>query len=360
MAEPVVLGLLASPGLPYDLAMRSAEPVAEELRARHPDVEWEVVVAEPPVAVQTAGELQDVALEEMRLRGWEMAVGLTDLPLRSGRRPVAAHASAQHRVGLVSVPALGAVRLAQRVPDAIVNVVEGILGEGVRPGGENRGRAGRMAGRLRELASPLSAEHLHDEGTIRVTTAVVRGNLRLLVGMVRANNPWLVTARLSRVLAIAGGTAAYALTSNSVWLLADGSTWLRLLLVSVGTLAAGVATLIVAHHLWEKAQRPEEREPVVLFNLATTATVTIGIATLYLALVLISLAAGYALIPQRPFAHTLAHPVGFGDYVQLAFLSSAVASLAGALGSLTESDFAVREAMYRYQPDERTEAEVAA
>jgi hypothetical protein len=76
--------------------------------------------------------------------------------------------------------------------------------------------------------------------------------------------------------------------------------------------------------------------------------------------VLISLVAGLALIPEQPFAQTLAHPVGFGDYVQLAFLSSAVASLAGALGSLTESDFAVREAMYRYQPDERTEAEVAA
>jgi hypothetical protein len=55
------------------------------------------------------------------------------------------------------------------------------------------------------------------------------------------------------------------------------------------------------------------------------------------------------------FAQQLGHPVGFGDYLQLAFLTSAVATLAGALGSLTESEFAVREAMYRYRPDGRTD-----
>jgi hypothetical protein len=89
--------------------------------------------------------------------------------------------------------------------------------------------------------------------------------------------------------------------------------------------------------------------------LATVLTVLIGVATLYLALVLIALGCSYALIAPGVFAQELGHPVGFGDHLQLAFLAGAVATLAGALGSLTESEFAVREAMYRYRPDERTD-----
>ncbi len=212
-----------------------------------------------------------------------------------------------------------------------------------------------MARRLRELASPIGAPRVREEGTIRFSTAVLAGNLRMLAGMVRANNPSLVVARLSRALAAAGGTAAYALSSSSIWTIADGASPLRLALISLGTITATIVTLVVSHDLWERARRPEEREQVVLFNLATVLTVLIGVATLYLALVLIALGCSYALIAPGVFAQQLGHPVGFGDHLQLAFLTSAVATLAGALGSLTESEFAVREAMYRYRPDGRTD-----
>jgi hypothetical protein len=255
----------------------------------------------------------------------------------------------------VSVPALGAVRLEERVQEAVLNVVDGMLGEHVGRSGTRRGRQRRMAGRLRELASPIGAPRAHEEGTIRFSTAVVAGNLRLLAGMVRANNPSLVVVRLSRALAAAGGTAAYALSSTSIWMIADGSSALRLALISLGTVTATIVTLIVSHDLWERVHRSEEREQVVLFNLATVLTVLIGVATLYLALVVIALGCSYALIAPGVFAQQLGHPAGFSDHLQLALLTSAVATLAGALGSLTESEFAVREAMYRYRPDRRTD-----
>jgi hypothetical protein len=360
MGEPVVLGVLAAPGLPQDLATEIEERLVDALRERHPGADWRVEVTDEGADATSVRELKETAREQMREHGWEMAVVLTDLPLLSGRHPVTAQASAQYRVAVVSVPALGAVNLEQRVVDAVVNAVEGILGERVGRRGGRRGRRARMAARLRELSSPLGAARVRDEGTIRFTTAVVRGNLRLLAGMVRANNPSLVVVRLSRALAAAGGTAAYALTSASIWQLADGASWVRLAAISLATSAATVATLIVAHHLWEESDEAEDREQVMLFNLATFATVLIGVVTLYLALVLIAFGCSYALIADKPFAQQLGHPAGLGDHLQLAFLTSAIATLAGALGSLTESDFAVREAMYRYQPDARTEDEAPA
>lgn len=357
VARPVVIGVLAVPGLAQDLGRSLEDRLPDALRERHSEVDWKVEFDDESLSEELTSvrELKKDARERMRAEGWDMAVVLTDVPLRSGRRPVTAHASAHLRVGLVSVPALGAVRLEERVEDAVLNLVDGMLGEHVSRFGPRRGRERRMAGRLRELASPIGAPRVREEGTIRFSTAVLAGNLRLLAGMVRANNPSLVVARLSRVLAAAGGTAAYALSSSSIWTIADGASPLRLALISLGTVTATIVTLIVSHDLWERVRRREEREQVVLFNVATVLTVLIGVATLYLALVLIALGCAYALIAPGVFAQQLGHPVGLGDHLQLAFLTSAVATLAGALGSLTESEFAVREAMYRYRPDQRTD-----
>jgi hypothetical protein len=355
--RPLVIRVLASPGLPHDLGRSLEDGLPTALRERHSEVDWKVEVDGEPLSgeLTTVRELKNHARERMRARGGEMVVVLTDVPLRSGRRPVTAHASAHLRVGLVSVPALGAVKLEERVADAVLNLVDGMLGEDVGRSGPRRGRERRMAARLRELASPIGAPRAREQGTIRFSSAVLAGNVRLLAGMVRANNPSLVVVRLSRALAAAGGTAAYALSSSSIWMIADGASPLRLALISLGTITVTIVTLIVSHDLWERTGRPEEREQVVLFNVATVLTVLIGVAALYLALVLIALGSSYALIAPGVFAQQLGHPFGFGDHLQLAFLTSAVATLAGALGSLTESKFAVREAMYRYRPDSRTD-----
>jgi hypothetical protein len=314
------------------------------------------VVDDEPIDATTMRELKGMARRRRRSRGWDFVVCLTHVPLRSGRRPVTAHASAHQRVGLVSVPALGPIALESRVRDAVVHLVEGMLGESVGRGGARSGRQARLARTLEEMSSPLGAARVRDEGTIRFTTATIRGNLRLILGMVRANNPSLVVVRLSRAMAAALGTGAISLTSVNVWLLADGSDWPRLLGLSVGTIAATCIALIVAHDLWDRASGPDEREQVMTFNVATLLTVVIGVATLYACLFMITLGCGGALIPPDVFSHQVGHAGHFGDYVKLAWLVASLATIGGGLGAVIESDLAVHEAMYRYHPDERTES----
>jgi hypothetical protein len=355
--RPLVVGLLASPGLPSEVAEDLVKDLPDALSHRFDHVEWQVVLDDEPLAGATRMRaIKDVAKRRRRSQRWDFAVCLTDVPLRSGRRPVTAHASAQHRVGLVSVPALGPIDVEQRVLDAVMHLIEGMLGESAgRGGGRNGPRHARLLRRLEELSSPLGRARMRDEGTIRFTTATVRGNLRLILGMVRANNPSLVVVRLSRALAAAFGTAAISLTSVNVWLLADGSDWPRLLGVSIGTIAATCVALIVAHGLWEHADDPDEREQVIMFNLATLLTVLIGVATLYLALFVTTLVCSGALIPIGVFNHQTGHAQALADYVQLAWLVASLATIGGALGSVIESDLAVHDAMYRYHSDERTE-----
>jgi hypothetical protein len=62
-----------------------------------------------------------------------------------------------------------------------------------------------------------------------------------------------------------------------------------------------------------------------------------------------------ALIPPGLFHRELGHQVGVGDYLQLAWLVATLGTIGGGLGSMIESDAAVREAAYRSPEDERTE-----
>jgi len=355
--EPVVVGLVASDGLARELAEELAEELPDALGERFDGVRWRAELSEEALPEQpaTSGAQIEAARRRLRSEGWELGVGLTDLPLRTGHRPVTAHASATHGVGLVSVPALGARSLERRVTRAVLHVIEGLLGESVGRGeAADGGREGRMGARLGELRSPLGAKQ-KDQGTVRFAGAVVRGNLRLLIGMVRANSPSTVIVRLSRALAGALGTGAISMASSSVWVMADKMTWPRLIALSFATVLSTVAAIVVAHGLWERSESDDEREQVALFNLVTTLTLLLGVATLYLALLLGLLAAGAALIPPDAFKSQIGHGVDAVQYVKLAWLGASLATIGGALGSVVESDLAVREAAYRNRADERTE-----
>jgi hypothetical protein len=238
--DGLVLGLVAAPGVANDLA----DELAEDLRER-----FDEVVVETDERVGAFNRDPDVDLvkivrNRMLREGWDLAICLTDLPLLVGHRPVKAHASVSLGVGIVSVPALGPVDLEARVREVIVRLVDKLLGSG-------------------------------DE-TITSDAPAARGGLRLLLGMVRANRPWQLTAGLSRALLGALGTAALALASTGVWHLSDGSGWVRLVALTSGSLLITCVSLIVIHDLWERSPAAAARPRVALINLATSLTIALG------------------------------------------------------------------------------------
>ena len=357
----VVLGLVAAPGAGAELAAALAGQLPQLLAQRHPGARWRVVLVRDALVTPPAEDLELVEATRARLlaEDWDLAVALTDLPLEVGRRPVVAHASPLHGVGLLCVPALGAVAVPRRAREAVLRLVDGLLGAADLEPDHGNGPASRgaLTGRIRELAADTDADSGagSGDGTVRFTARVLTGNLRLLAGMVRANQPWRLALRLSRALTAAVATGVFALVTSDIWALADAYGPGRLAALGLASILAIATTLIAGAGLWERARHRRAREQVVLFNLATTATVVLGVAALYAALFVLSLLGAALLVVPDLLVGALGHDAGAGAYAKLAWLTTTLATVGGDLGAGLETDEAVREAAYTYRTNQHTE-----
>lgn len=365
-ADVIRLGLIAAPDLPTDLARDLAEDLPAVLHEHvSREVRWLIpVVTDRLGANERMGgsEIVERARERMLREGWNLAICITDLPLRNGHRPVVADASAMHGVGLICLPALGAVHLRRRTRDAIVRLVDGLVGESMERHARDRRDAGdrrrRVSRALTGIAASVRRVVPDDEDVdVRFVTAAVRGNLRLLTGMVRANRPWRLLPGLSYALAAAVGVGAFGLLQSDVWRLADVLGPVRLVALMLVSMLATIVSLIAAHDLWERAVDDRMREQAVLFNVATTATITLGVLCLYAALFVLTLGATGLLLTTGALSRAVGHHASMATDVSLAWMVTSLATVGGALGVGLEDDTTVRQAAYGYRPDHQTEAE---
>jgi hypothetical protein len=350
----LVVGLLASPGPASELTESLLPEIAERLAVQLPGARWRVEfvsdrLVEPPTLLS---ELISAGRRMLLDRGWQLAVCITDLPLQTARRPVIAHVSATHGVAVLSMPALGPVGVRKRAVETIVRLVGHMLGDIMPAAGTDKPPgplAEKVTRRMRELGRRI------DEGehSVGFAARVVTGNIWLLLGMLRANRPWRLALRLSRALVAAFAAGVFALVTSDIWRLAEYLGPLRLTIIALGSVAVTSATIMIATGLWERSPHPAAREQVILFNIVTAATVGIGVAVLYAALFVATLAAALLLVPADLLSIVLRSTTGAADQIRLAWLATSIATLGGALGAALESHDSVREAAYTYQPDTR-------
>ncbi len=203
--------------------------------------------------------------------------------------------------------------------------------------------------RVRELGTDTA------DGAFAFTARVLTGNLVLLGGMVAANQPWRLSLRLSRALTSAVAVGVFGLVYSDVWRLSDAFGWQRLIGTALLSVGATVATLIVGAGLWERSAAPGVRKQVLLFNIATTVTVIIGVTVLYAVLYLLALVAAFWFVVPPVFNSAVGHPASLRDYFQLAWLTCSLAMIGGALGAALETEDAVHDAAYVRRSDAQTE-----
>ncbi|WP_211177569.1 hypothetical protein [Pseudonocardia acidicola] len=354
VTRTVVVGLLAvPPDHPAALAELLTRDLAGLLAERVDDrVRWDIrtgwgdQVPAPGAGLEGLLTLAD----ECRVReGWDLVICLTDLPLYIGRTPLVAHASAARRSGLVCLPALGVGqrRSARRTIAALVEWLSALGPESERPAGTP---PPRLVEAVRMIRRAIAG---HTDGEIGFIAGRWVGRPRLLIGMVRANRPSRAILGLSKLLVAALGTAALALTTETIWQMGDASSGGRLALLMMTALVALVGYLIIGHELWEWPSETLPRSHARLFNLCTTITLAIAVCVSYVGLFIATFAAAELLIAPSMLQGSLHHPVGHADYAALAWIVSTLATAGGAVGSGLENEQAVRAAAYGFHPDPR-------
>jgi hypothetical protein len=358
-AEPqadIVLGVVVAPGLARDVTAKIASELAHDLEALDLGVEWRTELAVDRLVAPPAQTTEIIAAARRKLldEDWDLGVVVTDLPLRVGRRPVSRQLSPTHGIAVVSLPALGALHLAPKLRRTLLRLVRELVGAGGDQWSGN-GALARLRRRWgRGVLQELASETADRPGALRFlfVPEVLFGHLRLLFGMVRANRPWHLAARLYRALLAAVVAGAYGLVTSDIWRISATAGSTRLALASIASISFTSGAVIIAHGLWERAPARHLRDQVILFNFASSATILIGVATLYAALFLPIFATAELLLSPDALASGLGHAVGAGDYATLAWFTASLATVGGALGAGLESDEAVREAAYASSNDD--------
>ena len=359
--------------LAEELCTELPELLSERVDER---VSWDVAVICDPLTGSNPDALRvlDVGRERMLEESWNLTICMTDLPLRTNRWwPIVAAVSTGRKTAVLSLPPLGVTFLRRRAREAIVQLVSELYEESPELARDSANRAGEdvdggasslpgprrsrqlVRRRLTELVSPIRRTTVTDDDDVdvRFVSPTVRGHLRLLAGMVRANRPWRLFSTMKSTLAAAFATGAYALVTPSIWQLANALGGIRLLALMILAIVAMVAWIIVAHNLWENPADREVGDPVALYNAATALSITVAVLFSYAVLFVLILAAAGIFIPINFFESNLQRPVEATDYVILSWMTASLATVAGALGSGLEDEETVREATYGYRQRRR-------
>ncbi|MBN6039905.1 hypothetical protein JYK18_33930 [Amycolatopsis sp. 195334CR] len=350
----VAVGVLTDEGLPEQVITKIADELPESfdsLVGGHTRWRVEHEVDQLPLDEDGDIPMRTLSAQHRRRRGWDLLILITDLPRRSGTKPIVAGVDVEHGVAMISLPALGAILVRRRVRALLVRVVRQLVARPPEVGSE-RGAAAR----LHEVLSPTQVlPRERTSSPARVALVGLRGRLRLLAGMVRDNRPWRLVPHLAGATAAAAGTAAYGIITSSFWKLADTLSPQRLTAITIVTILIMTVWLTVYNHLWDRPSEAAERRKALLYNISTVTTLAIGVACMYAILFVVALLAAAVLIDSNHFAQTLGHPVGVGSYLNLVWLCSSVGIVAGALGSSLEDEETVRNATYGRREQERQE-----
>lgn len=263
----------------------------------------------------------------------DLTVVVTEIPRRAAHRPKMAALHFAEGLVVISLPALGWFGLRRSLRVAVLESLEAL----------SRYAA---TGDLDWSGVDFGVVHRQDSDTgpsCYVASPWWRpGRQRLVLGMVRTNEPLSTAPRLSGALAAASATGAFGIFYSSIWSMAEALPSWRLALVTVMSILVMVAWLLFGNGLWERQERLGSLAEAAMYNASTVVTLVLTVSLFYAALFLGILVSAAVVIDAGFMAETIKKSATAWNYVDIAWLSASMGTVAGALGSNFDSETDLR------------------
>lgn len=277
--------------------------------------------------------------EAIRARyGWDRFVYITDMPMTADGDPVAAQVVGEAGdAAIVSLPAFG-FRLGRQN-----------LAERVRAFGQS----GQWSGAGRK-ASPSHVDGADEHAD---ATFVTGQRARFVGGMVRTNRPGRMLTALASCLAVTVATGGFGIFYGSVWQMAHALSPQRLALVSVVAIMVLSTWLVIYNGMWHRVSHQTSRQRARLDNASTGLTVLVTVLMMFAVTFCGMAALTVAVIPPDYLTEQLGEAVGWRDYVDIAWFTTSLGIMGGALGSNFDGSAKVRRATFSDRENERRDSD---
>lgn len=319
MREPITVDVFADPGLPTRTATRALEMTGED-----GDERYQITHHTTRIPLCPDGTLDmDAVRQWSRDDEVDLLIVITEIPRREGRLVKIAGLHFQEGAAIISLPALGLLGLVKKLRRAMFDSLDALAAQ-------------RMSS---EGARRIQFGVLHEQQSSTGPSVFISppqwwpGRVRLVLGMVRTNEPLSVLPKLSGVLAAAAATGAFGVFYSSIWQMANALPDWRLGLITVMVVLTMVTWLITSNRLWQRSRTLHSLTEATMYNASTVATLVMAVALLYVALFVGILLTGLVIIESGFMAETIGTEVSLRNYVDIAWLSASLGTVAGALGS---------------------------
>ncbi|WP_434122167.1 hypothetical protein [Salinicoccus roseus] len=372
--------LITAPGIAERLGAKLVEEMPEMLDYYiTDDYEWNVQYYDDILTGGTndSKEVIEAVCDKKDDEGWDYAIALTDLPLFKDERTVVAEALQDKSAALISLPGFGFTTMKKRVQESILQLMNemyyGTSDEGRQASAahmeskdkqkfdalRNKDSRKLIGSRLLERISPLVREtpQEEDQGVdVRYTVKSKPGDyLRIISGMVFANEPWKMFPAFGKIIVIAFTTGSYALVFSTLWQLSMNLSVPRAILLTFFSILALTLWIIIAHQLWEKKGEGNSTFLRKIYNVTTFFTLLMSVLMYYIILFVMFSIWTILLMPMAQIEDYTSASPGIGIYFYTSWIGASISTIIGALGSTFEDEEVVLDSTYGYRQRQRQE-----
>lgn len=330
-AESMTIALYSDPGRTSWWVRRLLEKQGEGWSRGAPLVHKQVLI---PLRDDSTVDL-DAVQEWAREDGADISVVITEVPRLAGRRPKRAELHFRDGLAVISLPALGPIRIRQCLGRELRRAVDALVYDSAQEARE-KGATDRVFDQ-EDPEQPGSADE--DDGRDNPETVystshpLFPGRLWMTLGMVASNEPFWSMPKLSGVFSAAAATGAFGVFFSTIWEMATFLPGWRLATVSFIAVILVVTWLILANQLWDRSSVAGGKKEAFMYNASTITSLLVSVTSLYVLLFLGILAMALLLIDPEFMTQTIGEDAAFRNYLDIAWLSASMGVVAGAIGS---------------------------